>query len=404
MKGPKKAHQKEFGMRKSFLTTLVFLRSAAALGAREIAGASRRRRVFIVLLLIASIGCSDTSPVAPSPVAEVGATSTNLAAALQPTASGSTYTNVADALKAPVRRATHDTTSWSFELFTLSIHEKHLNKYRVVDIRSPETEDEGTHWYVQFRSIETYNGQPHERGIFVEAGPGGAALINGFWANVRYVVQVRSYAKMSPNQNQNQYYSIGENLIEVGRFTTPGCPSTTQHRDSEPHPENPYRCELIPEPPAPVVPDDSLPSGMITVAAADTWGAANNLSNFKVILTRNSGSTSYARIFIFHGGNACPATYTFRSGKYSPWPTNSRASCEKRVRPSFCLRPRGERRSADGTQRSQDDSDRHCGRGAGAAGVHGACLPVMRASTREEMRRISSTSRSSSRLFSIHSR
>ena len=60
------------------------------------------------------------------------------------------------------------------------------------------------------------------------------------------------------------------------------------------------------------------------------------------------------------------------------------ASCEKRVRPSFCLRPRGERGSADGTQRSQDDSDRHCGRGAGAAGVHGACLPVMRASTREE--------------------
>ena len=82
----------------------------------------------------------------------------------------------------------------------------------------------------------------------------------------------------------------------------------------------------------------------------------------------------------------------------------SGASCEKRVRPSFCLRPRGERGSADGTQRSQDDSDRHCGRGAGAAGVHGACLPVMRASTREEMRRISSTSRSSSRLFSIHSR
>ena len=85
-------------------------------------------------------------------------------------------------------------------------------------------------------------------------------------------------------------------------------------------------------------------------------------------------------------------------------PVYFRASCEKRVRPSFCLRPRGERGSADGTQRSQDDSDRHCGRGAGAAGVHGACLPVMRASTREEMRRISSTSRSSSRLFSIHSR
>ena len=80
------------------------------------------------------------------------------------------------------------------------------------------------------------------------------------------------------------------------------------------------------------------------------------------------------------------------------------ASCEKRVRPSFCLKRRGERGSADGTQRSQDGSDRHRRRGAGDAGIHGACLPVMRASTREEMRRISFTSRSSSRLFSIHSR
>ena len=317
MKGPKKAHQKEFGMRKSFLTTLVFLGSAAALCACEIAGASRRRRVFIVLLLIASIGCSDTSPVAPSPVAEVGATSTNLAAALQPTASGSTYTDVADALKAPVRRATHDTTSWSFELLTDGQHSEHTNKFRVVIFSSaPETGDEGTHWYVQFRSIETYNGQPHERGVFVEAGHGD--WVYGFWANARYVVRVRSYAKV-----HDHYYSIGENLIEVGRFTTQSCPSGTQHRDSEPHTENPYRCELIPEPPAPVVPDDPLPSGMITVAAADTWGAANNLSNFAVALTRNSGGTSYARIFIFHGGNACPATYTFRSGKYSPWPTNS---------------------------------------------------------------------------------
>ena len=58
----------------------------------------------------------------------------------------------------------------------------------------------------------------------------------------------------------------------------------------------------------------------------------------------------------------------------------------------------------DGTQRSQDGGDRHRRRGAGDAGVHGACLPVMRASTCEETRRISFTSRSSSRLFSIHSR
>ena len=35
---------------------------------------------------------------------------------------------------------------------------------------------------------------------------------------------------------------------------------------------------------------------------------------------------------------------------------------------------------------------------------HGASLPVMRASAREEMRRISLTIRSSSRLFAIHSR
>ena len=323
MKGPKKAHQKEFGMRKSFLTTLVFLGSAAALCACEIAGASRRRRVFIVLLLIASIACSDTSPVAPS-VAEVGATSTNMAAALQPTASGSTYTDVADALTAPVRRVTHHTTSWSFELGTDGQHSEHTNKFRVVIFSSaPETGDEGTHWYVQFRSIETYNGQPHERGVFVEAGQG--AWVYGFWANARYVVRVRSYActNRAADGTGRNCHSIGENLIEVGSFTTQSCPSGTQHRDSEPQPENPYRCELIPEPPAPVVPDDPLPSGMITVAAADTWGAANNLSNFKVILTRNSGSTSYARIFIFHGGNACPATYTFRSGKYSPWPTNT---------------------------------------------------------------------------------
>ena len=136
MKGPKKAHQKEFGMRKSFLTTLVFLGSAAALCACEIAGASRRRRVFIVLLLIASIGCSDTSPVAPSPVAEVGATSTNLAAALQPTASGSTYTDVADALKAPVRRATHHHQLELRVVTASGIHKKHLNKYRLVDISS----------------------------------------------------------------------------------------------------------------------------------------------------------------------------------------------------------------------------------------------------------------------------
>ena len=64
----------------------------------------------------------------------------------------------------------------------------------------------------------------------------------------------------------------------------------------------------------------------------------------------------------------------------------------------------GRARSADGAQHLQEESERHRRPGAGDAGVHGACLPVMRASTREETRRISFTSRSSSRLFSIHSR
>ena len=100
-----------------------------------------------------------------------------------------------------------------------------------------------------------------------------------------------------------------------------------------------------------------------------------------------------------------PLDPALRTGSTPPTEINvDGASCEKRVRPSFCLRRRGERGSADGTQRSQDGSDRHRRRGAGDAGVHGACLPVMRASTCEEMRRISFTSRSSSRLFSIHSR
>ena len=120
-------------------------------------------------------------------------------------------------------------------------------------------------------------------------------------------------------------------------------------------------------------------------------------------------TAAYAPSSAVHGTSSITPAATCvipTNPEYSPlWKklSKNRASCEKRVRPSFCLRPRGERGSADGTQRSQDDSDRHCGRGAGAAGVHGACLPVMRASTREEMRRISSTSRSSSRLFSIHS-
>ncbi len=67
-----------------------------------------------------------------------------------------------------------------------------------------------------------------------------------------------------------------------------------------------------------------------------------------------------------------------------------------------CRSRRGEGRSAGGMQRSQDGSDR--AREAGDTGVHGACLPVMRASAREERWRISFTSRSSLRLFSIHSR
>lgn len=148
---------------------------------------------------------------------------------LEPTASGATSTNSAVALEAPVRRATCHTTGWTFNLLDNSAYKERLNKYRVVEFTTSETGDEGTHWYVQFRSIDTYDGQPHERGVFVEAGPAIVTHINGFWANVRYVVRARSYAKIY--QNRDHYYSIGENLIEVGGFTTPGCPSGTQHRD-----------------------------------------------------------------------------------------------------------------------------------------------------------------------------
>ena len=180
-------------MRKNFLTTLVFLGSAAALGAREIAGASRRRRVFIVLLLIASIGCSDTSPVAPSPVAEVGATSTNLAAALQPTASGSTYTDVADALKAPVRRATHDTTSWTFEL-SIDDSQRPVLKQVSGHDGALRTGDDPTHWYVQFRSIETYNGQPDTKGESLSKHARQEGISSSVSGRMRDVVRVRSYA------------------------------------------------------------------------------------------------------------------------------------------------------------------------------------------------------------------
>ena len=69
-----------------------------------------------------------------------------------------------------------------------------------------------------------------------------------------------------------------------------------------------------------------------------------------------------------------------------------------------CPRRQGGGRSAGGMQRPLDGSDRHRAREAGDTGVHGACLPVVRASAREEMRRISLTIRSSSRLFAIHSR
>ena len=200
-------------MRKRFLTTLAFLGAPLLFAACAIAGstgADRMRRAFIVLLLIASIGCSGGSPVTPSPVAEIGAT----------------FTNVAVALEAPVRRVTHHTTGWTFNLLNDSAYNERLNKYRLVEFRTPETGDEGTHWYVQFRSIETYEGQPHERGVFVEVDPNRLRHINGFWANVRYVVQARPYAK-----NFNHFYSIGYNLTEVGGLTTPRCPSGTQPRD-----------------------------------------------------------------------------------------------------------------------------------------------------------------------------
>ena len=67
-----------------------------------------------------------------------------------------------------------------------------------------------------------------------------------------------------------------------------------------------------------------------------------------------------------------------------------------------------EGRSAVGTQRLEDGGKPFVmpalPPGSWRREGHGASLPVMRASAREEMRRISLTIRSSSRLFAIHSR
>ena len=105
-------------------------------------------------------------------------------------------------------------------------------------------------------------------------------------------------------------------------------------------------------------------------------------------------------------GRAGPSSSKPGDGAGRPRAGNERprSFLRKACSAEFLPEAAGRTRSADGTQRLQDGSDRHRRRGAGDAGVHGACLPVMRASTREEMRRISFTSRSSSRLFSIHSR
>ena len=317
-------------MRKRFLTTLNLLGTPLLVAACAIAGstgADRMRRAFIVLFLIASMGCSGESPVAPSPVDELGAPSNNMAAALEPTASDATFTNVAIGLDAPVRRVTHNTTAWTFDVLNnTTASDKHSNKYRFVEFRTPETGDRGTHWYVQFRSRETYNGQPHERGVWVEEDLGSSTKIYGFWANARYIVRARSYAEAGLS---GAFYAIGNSLNEVDRFTTPRCPNGTQARDQlrsgEANPENPYRCELIPQPPLhiPVVPEGPVTQGMITEDAANAWGTANNLSNFAVASKVSSQGTVFARVFIFRGGNECPATYTFRTGTYAPTTGNT---------------------------------------------------------------------------------
>ena len=319
-------------MRKRFLTTLNLLGTPLLVAACAIAGstgADRMRRAFIVLFLIASIGCSGESPVAPSPVAEIGTTPNNVAAALEPTASDATFTNVAIGLDVPVRRATHNTTAWTFNLLSNSGPNvlAHSNKYRLVEFTTPETGDRGTHWYVQFRSRETYNGQPHERGIWVEENLESPTKIPGFWANARYIVRARSYAQVGRHDDA-PFYAIGNSLTEVDRFTTPRCPNGTQARDQlrsgEANPENPYRCELIPQPPLhiPVVPEGPVTQGMITEDAANAWGTTNNLNNFAVVSKRSSQGTVFARVFIFSGGNHCPATYTFRTDTYTPTTDN----------------------------------------------------------------------------------
>ena len=86
-----------------------------------------------------------------------------------------------------------------------------------------------------------------------------------------------------------------------------------------------------------------------------------------------------------------------------------RASCEIVIGSGFFYpKCHCEGRSAAGTPRLEDGGKPFVmpalPPGSWRREGHGASLPVMRASAREEMRRISLTIRSSSRLFAIHSR
>ena len=136
---------------------------------------------------------------------------------------------------------------WSFVKGTDGNADRTSNKYRKFTVTSTaELPAHADHWLVIFVSDETFEGQPHQRGVGVK--PNKANKVAGFWADVSYTVSARAYRHSNGN-------SVGPRR-NVDRVTTNRCPSGTQHRDGlltsrNPvisHPENPYRCEAVPEP------------------------------------------------------------------------------------------------------------------------------------------------------------
>ena len=136
---------------------------------------------------------------------------------------------------------------------------------------------------------------------------GGHHIVTGLWAGVTYGVFARPKGR-------------GGDFTLVGRFTTARCPAGTQHRDSkqtreyrtgtviEDYPENPYRCEEIPERLRPQE-IEVAPAGMLTVDAVNAWkdGLQANYENGKCQKRRDWAANKGCN-FPTNAANECGVT------------------------------------------------------------------------------------------------